>query len=167
MAATTAENRQGAATAPLNDDRLTTVGMIMEVHQGLMEKFSPTLAVHGMSENEFEVLIRLGRTPGGRLRMSDLATQTKLTSSGVTRVVDRLERTGLIERTSCDDDRRGTWAQITSRGLTKVSAAVVDHLKDVEEWLTGQLSQEQLEALTSALRVVRDAVRPGAVAGTQ
>lgn len=163
----TAPNRPAAVAPPLDDDRLTTVGMIMEVHQGLMEKFAPTLAGHGMSENEFEVLIRLGRTPGGRLRMSDLATQTKLTSSGVTRVVDRLERTDMIERTSCDDDRRGTWARITTKGSAKVSAAVVDHLNDVETWLTGRLSGEQLDALTSALRVVRDAVRPGAVAGTE
>lgn len=162
-------NNMAKATAlkatSLDDARLTAVGMIMEVHQGLIEKFAPTFARHGMSVNEFEVLLRLGRTPGGRLRMSDLAMQTKLTTSGVTRVIDRLEKAGLVDRTTCDDDRRGTWAQISATGITKVSDATSEHLDDVENWFTGRLSADQLDALTTALRAVRDAVRPDAVAG--
>lgn len=154
------------APAVLDDDRLTSVGLLMEVSQGLTEKFTPALADHGLSVNEFEILLRLGRTPGGRLRMSDLATQTKLTTSGVTRVIDRMERSGLVSRTSCDDDRRGTWAQISGSGRTKVSGAAAQHLEDVEKWFTGQLTPEQLTALTDALRLVRDAVRPDAIAGT-
>lgn len=155
-------------TAPhvLDDDRLTAVGLLMEVSQGLAEKFTPALADHGLSINEFEILLRLGRTPGGRLRMSDLATQTKLTTSGVTRVIDRLERAGLVSRASCDDDRRGTWAQISGTGITQMSGAVEQHLRDVERWFTGQLSDAQRAALTDALRIVRDAVRPDATAGT-
>jgi DNA-binding MarR family transcriptional regulator len=151
---------------PLDDRRLTAVGMVMEVHQGLLQKFGPTLSRHGLSGNEFEVMLRLGRTPGGRLRMSDLATQTTLTTSGVTRVVDRLERSGLVERTMCDADRRGTWAQITGQGTEKISAATEDHLADVEEWFSGRLADEQIATLTDILRIVRDAVRPGAVAGS-
>lgn len=150
---------------PLDDPRLTAVGLLIEVHQGLTAKFSPRLSDHGLSENEFEILLRLGRTPGGRLRMSDLAAQTSLTTSGVTRVVDRLERSGKVTRETCDTDRRGTWARITEKGLGKVSETVADHVVDIERWYTGQLTPEQLEGLTSALRIVRDAVRPDAVAG--
>jgi DNA-binding MarR family transcriptional regulator len=159
-----------ATTAPqlhtLDDRRLTAVGMVMEVHQGLLQKFGPTVSRHGLSVNEFEVMLRLGRTPGGRLRMSDLAMQTTLTTSGVTRVVDRLERSGLVERTTCASDRRGTWAQITDVGTEKVAAATEAHLADIEEWFSGRLTDEQIVTLTDILRIVRDAVRPGAVAGS-
>lgn len=151
----------------LDDPRLTAVGLLMEVHQGLLAKFVPRLSQHGLSENEFEILLRLGRTPGGRLRMSDLAAQTSLTTSGVTRVVDRLERASMVARASCATDRRGTWAQITESGATRISAAVSDHVEDVERWFTGRLSARQLEAFTEALRLVRDAVRPDAVAGVE
>lgn len=151
---------------PLDDHRLTAVGMIMEVHQGLLDKFGPTLALHALSNNEFDVMLRLSRTPGGRLRMTDLAMQTKLTTSGVTRVVDRLERSSLVERTTCDDDRRGTWAQITEKGKERITAAVADHLVDIETWFSGRLTDEQLTSLVETLRIVRDAVRPEAVAGT-
>src|SRR5690625_496591 len=146
------------------DDRITAVGLLMEVHQGLSARISESLAQHGLSLNEFEVLVRVGRSPGQRLRMSDMATQTGLTTSGVTRVVDRLEKSGLLVRTSCDDDRRGTWAAITDDGETRLEETLVDHLADIDSWFTGLLTDEQRAALTESLRVVRNAVRPGSVA---
>lgn len=152
---------------PLEDHRLTAFGLLTEVHQGLLDKFAASLAAHGLSDNELEILLRLGRTPNGRLRMSDLAAQTVLTTSGVTRVVDRLERAGMVTRSSCESDRRGTWATISEQGLTLVTAAVEDHVKDIERWYTGLLSAEQLDGLMGALRVIRDTVRPDAVAGAR
>jgi DNA-binding MarR family transcriptional regulator len=98
--------------------------------------------------------------------MSDLSAQTSLSTSGITRVVDRLERDGLVTRASCDTDRRGTWARITDAGSARISGLIAGHLEDVDRWYTGLLSPAQLEALTDALRVVRDAVHPGAVAGS-
>ena len=62
------------------------------------------------------MLIRLARTPGNRLRMSDLAAQTSLTPSGLTRSVDRLEDTGLVARRVCPEDRRGSFAALTLNG---------------------------------------------------
>jgi MarR family transcriptional regulator, 2-MHQ and catechol-resistance regulon repressor len=149
----------------LDDPRLTAVGLFMEAHLGLSAKLSPRFAEFGVSETEFEVMLRLARTPGGRLRMSDLSAQTSLSTSGITRVVDRLERSGMAVRESCETDRRGTWARITESGSAKVVAVLGPHLEDVEEWYTGRLTAEQLAALTEALRVVRDAVHPDAVAG--
>lgn len=154
-----------ATRRTIDDDRLTAVGLIVEVHRGLTNKFAEGLARHGLSENELEILLRLGRTPNCQLRMSDLAAQTSLTTSGVTRVVDRLERAGLVERRSCESDRRGTWAVLTDSGLERVSAAVADHVQDVDRWYTGLLTDQQLAALMEALRIVRDTVRPEAVAG--
>ncbi|MGH8775600.1 MAG: MarR family winged helix-turn-helix transcriptional regulator [Jiangellaceae bacterium] len=151
----------------LDDPRLTAVGLFMEAHQGVTAKLSPRFSEHGLSETEFEVLLRLARTPGQRLRMSDLSAQTSLSTSGITRVVDRLERDGLVVRESCDTDRRGTWARITEAGADRIAEALTGHLDDVERWFTGLLEPVQLEALTDALRVVRDAVHPDALAGSR
>jgi MarR family transcriptional regulator, 2-MHQ and catechol-resistance regulon repressor len=149
----------------LDDPRLTAVGLFMEAHLGLSAKLTPRLHEGGLSETEYEVLLRLGRTPGGRLRMSDLSAQTSLSTSGITRVVDRLERADLATRESCDTDRRGTWARITERGSSRLNDVLVGHLDDIERWYTGRLTPDQLNALTDALRVIRDAVHPDAVAG--
>ncbi|HEY9377779.1 MAG TPA: MarR family transcriptional regulator [Jiangellaceae bacterium] len=149
----------------LEDPRLTVVGLFMEAHEGLTTKFSTRFHGNALSETEFEVLLRLARTPGRRLRMSDLSAQTSLSTSGITRVVDRLERDGLVARDSCEDDRRGTWARITEAGAERIGTVLPGHLDDVERWFTGLLEPVQLTALTDALRVVRDAVHPRAVAG--
>ena len=153
------------ASPLLNDPRLTAVGLFMEAHLGLTAKLARRFAEYELSETEYEVLLRLARTPGGRLRMSDLSAQTSLSTSGITRVVDRLERAGLTERKSCDTDRRGTWAQLTDAGMERVVSVLGPHLEDVEEWFTGRLTKDQLSAMTEALRIIRDAVHPDAVAG--
>lgn len=153
------------ASPLLNDPRLTAVGLFVEAHLGLVAKLAPRFAEYGLSETEYEVLLRLARTPGGRLRMSDLSAQTSLSTSGITRVVDRLEHDGLTARQSCETDRRGTWARITEAGMERVVSVLGPHLDDVEKWFTGRLTNDQLSALTDALRVIRDAVHPDAVAG--
>ena len=77
----------------------TTIGLFIEAHAGLTAAIERELETQsGLSVQWFEVLIRLARTPGHRLRMSDLAAQTTLSASGLTRAVDRLEAAGLVER---------------------------------------------------------------------
>jgi DNA-binding MarR family transcriptional regulator len=149
----------------LDDPRLTAVGLFMEAHLGLTAKLTPRFNEFGLSETEYEVLLRLGRTPGGRLRMSDLSAQTSLSTSGITRVVDRLERDGLVSRASCKTDRRGTWAQITESGSVRLTDVLGYHLEDIERWFTGRLDAAALAALTKGLRIIRDAVHPDAIAG--
>ena len=119
-----------------------------------------------LSPAEFEVLIRLARTPGGALRMSDLAAQTQLTTSGITRVVDRLERDRLVERRACPTDRRGLLTVISAAGRTRLTAVLPGHIALIERWLTDLFSPEELETFVANLRTVRDAVRPDATAGT-
>jgi DNA-binding MarR family transcriptional regulator len=155
------------ASPLLDDPRLTAVGLFMEAHLGLIARLAPRFGEYGLSETEFEVLLRLARTPGGQLRMTDLSAQTSLSTSGITRVVDRLERAGLTTRKSCETDRRGTWAQITDPGMERIVSVLGPHLDDVETWFTGRLTAGQLAALTEALRIIRDAVHPDAVAGVE
>jgi DNA-binding MarR family transcriptional regulator len=152
-------------TFPYDDPRLTAMGLLTEASSGLRAVLAPQIAAHGLSDTEFEVLLRLARTPGQRLRMTDLAAQTSLSTSGITRVVDRLEREGLVERRSCATDRRGYWATLTPVGDARLAAAVTGHVELVDRWLTSRLTDDQLAGLVEALRIVRDGVRPDALAG--
>jgi MarR family transcriptional regulator, 2-MHQ and catechol-resistance regulon repressor len=150
-----------------DDERITAMGLLAEVVTGLNARVAAQLATHQLSPAEFEVLLRLGRTPGGSLRMSDLAAQTQLTTSGITRVVDRMERDGLIMRRACPTDRRGLFAEITAVGRARLDEVLPGHVDLIDTWLTGQLTAEQLDGLLRGLRIVRDAVRPEATAGAE
>jgi DNA-binding MarR family transcriptional regulator len=150
---------------PTDDARLTAVGLYMEVHAGLIGKLSLAFAEAGLSEVDFETLIRLARSPERQLRMSDLAAQTSLSTSGVTRVVDRLEREGLVRRVACATDRRASYATLTDAGLARLETVLPRHLEDIETWFTGLLTPEQLQTLLDTLRIIRDVVRPCATAG--
>jgi MarR family transcriptional regulator, 2-MHQ and catechol-resistance regulon repressor len=149
-----------------DDERLTAIGLFAEAFGGLSARFAAQIAEHQVAPVEFEVLLRLARSPEGQLRMTDLSTQTSLTTSGVTRVVDRLERDGLVCRQACPSDRRSSYAVITASGRKRLDAILPGHLALIEQWFTGQLDAEQLDVVLNALRKVRDAVRPNAAAGS-
>ena len=93
--------------------------------------------------------MRLARSPGHRLRMTDLAAQTSLSTSGVTRVVDRMERDGLVRREACPSDRRSSYAVITDAGLTRLEEVLPGHLELIEQWFIGRLLAEQLTACST------------------
>jgi DNA-binding MarR family transcriptional regulator len=147
------------------DERITAFGLFGEAFFGLNSRFAAQLAEHGLAQVEFEVLIRLSRSPACQLRMTDLSSQTSLTTSGVTRVVDRLERGGLVIRTACPSDRRSSYAVLTDAGMLRLECVLPGHLSLIDQWFTGLLEPCQLQAVLVALRTIRDAVRPGAVAG--
>lgn len=151
----------------LQDDRLTLMGLFAESYKGLTARLERGLDDEtGLSLQWFELLIRLARSPGHRLRMSDLALQTGLTPSGLTRAVDRLEDAGLVERVACPSDRRGAFAALTPAGLARISTAVEPHLRHLDENLTGLLSPDEQGQLARLLRKVRDHVNPEAAVVT-
>ena len=135
---------EGPVDSRLADPRITAIGLLIETVGGLNAKLAVQYAEHDLAPAEFEVLVRIARTPGQALRMSDLAAQTLLTTSGITRVVDRLERDHLVERQACPTDRRGSLAAITSAGLARLDEVLPGHLELVEKWFTSQLSPEDL-----------------------
>ncbi len=152
---------------PLQDDRLTLMGLFVESYKGLSGRLARGLEREaGLSLQWFELLLRLARSPGHRLRMSDLALQTGLTPSGLTRAVDRLSEVGLVERVACPSDRRGAFAALTDAGLARISAAVGHHLRHLDENLSGLLSDEEQQQLGRLLRKVRDHVNPRAAVVT-
>lgn len=150
-----------------DDSRLTAIGLFAEVHAGLTSRFAPALSAAGLSEIDFETLIRLARSPGQRLRMSDLAGQTGLSTSGVTRVVDRLEREELVQREACATDRRTSYTVLTAAGAERLKRVLPQHLQDIEDLFTGLLSPDELEAFLGTLRKIRTIVRPCATAGAE
>ncbi|MGI5212537.1 MarR family winged helix-turn-helix transcriptional regulator [Plantactinospora sp. CA-290183] len=138
----------------------------MEVQAGLMSRFAVQFEQHNLSAVEFEVLMRLARSPNHELRMTDLAAQTSLSTSGVTRVVDRMERDGLLCRRACPSDRRSAYAVVTESGMNRLTETLPGHVQLIQDWFVGQLEPAALEGLLDSLRVVRDAVHPGATAGS-
>jgi MarR family transcriptional regulator, 2-MHQ and catechol-resistance regulon repressor len=150
----------------LDDPRFTAVGLFAEAYTGLTARFAAQFDEHRLSPVEFEVLMRLARSPGHRLRMTDLAGQTTLSTSGVTRVVDRMDRVGLVRREACPSDRRSSYAVITEAGLARLDEVLPGHLALVQQWFIGQLGPAELTQLLDALRTIRDAVNPCATAGS-
>ena len=149
-----------------DDSRFTAIGLFAEAYTGLTSRFAAQFDEHRVSPVEFEVLMRLARSPQNRLRMTDLAAQTSLSTSGVTRVVDRMDRGGLIRREACPSDRRSSYAVITEAGLRRLDQILPGHLELVQRWFIDQLPPAQLTQLLDALRTIRDAVNPCATAGS-
>lgn len=105
---------------------------------------------HGLPLSSYEVLYRLQDCEDGRMRMCDLAEQAGLSRSGLTRLVDRLERDGLLERCSCEHDARGAYACLTNAGRERLTAARVTHLAVVREQFLSRFSEEELLALVDS-----------------
>jgi DNA-binding MarR family transcriptional regulator len=142
-----------------DDERLTTVGLLFESAAGLRRLFERSFeSERALSAPSFDVLIRLARTPGGSLRMSELAAQTSLTPSGLTRSVDRLQDQGLVRRESCSEDRRGAFAVLTADGQALMDRAIPGHVTQVAELLDRLFTPEEERAFEELLRRVRDYV---------
>ncbi len=150
----------------INDPRITAIGLFTEVHSGLTNRFAAQFDEHHVSAVEFEVLMRLARSPGRQLRMTDLASQTSLSTSGVTRVVDRMERSGLLTRSACPTDRRSSLRGDHDAAWPRLDETLPGHLALIDEFFTGLLDADRLGDLLSTLRVIRDAANPGAMVGT-
>jgi DNA-binding MarR family transcriptional regulator len=152
---------------PLTDDRLTLVGLFIESTTALRSVLGRRLEQDvDMPLQWFELLLRLARSPGRRLRMSDLATQASLTPSGLTRAVDRLSEAGLVERVACPEDRRVAYAALTEVGLSRVTSAVRPHLRDIDELVNAALTPPEREQFGALLRKLRDHVNPQATVVT-
>ena len=147
----------------LADERLTRTGLFFEAAMGVQRALETTLQERfGISGQHFEILTRLARSPGQRLRMCDLATQSAMSPSGLTRAIDRLVDAGYVTREHCPDDRRVAWAQLTPDGLDRLEAAVPVALEQIEELFLAPLDAAQRVQFDVLMRAVRDHVRPEA-----
>ena len=110
---------------------------------------------HGLSLSSYSVLQALRAAPEGRLRMADLAAQAQLSRSGMTRLVDRLERQGLIKRCSCSDDARGCFAALTEAGAAEADRAAETHQRGVRARFAAHLGSADLEHLATCFERLR------------
>ena len=105
---------------------------------------------HGMPIADYEILVRLSEIPERRMRMSDLADATLSSRSRLSHQIDRMERSGLVVRQGCADDRRGAYATLTDLGWATLVGAAPDHVASVREHLVDQLTAEEFAALGRA-----------------
>ena len=108
-------------------------------------------ADHGLTISDYEVLLRLSRAPDRRMRRVDLAQQVLLSASGVTRLLDGLERSGHVVRGACDSDRRVVYAVLTDDGLAKLHEATVSHVAQIEEYFRSRFEEPELVELNALL----------------
>ncbi len=120
----------------------------LRAHSALTKELDAELQrAHDLPLSSYEVLLFLADSPDGRMRMSDLADSVLLSRSGLTRLVDRLARAGLIERTECEEDARGFFASITDEGRSAFAAARRTHLDGVRESFLSHFSPSELRTL--------------------
>lgn len=121
---------------------------LLRAHACLAKRVDASLdAAHGLPMSSYEVLKRLQEATAGRMRMCDLAEQAQLSRSGLTRLVDRLEADGLMERCSCDHDARGSYACLTEAGRVRLAEARGTHLDVVREHFLSHFSEAELSVL--------------------
>lgn len=119
------------------------------------------LAEHDLSLAAYDVLVQLVEAPGTRLRMTELAERVLLSRSGLTRLVDRLERDSLVERIAVPNDARGTFALLTAAGRGRLRGAAPTHLRGIRQHMTMRFTPAELEQLAGLLARV-----PGTCAAT-
>jgi DNA-binding MarR family transcriptional regulator len=106
----------------------------------------------GIQLTWYEVLAQLSSSSTGRMPMKQLAESVSLSKSGITRLVDRMERSGLVERHSCTDDGRVCFAGLTRRGLSVLQVARPVAAEGVEEYFAQHITAEEATVMATALR---------------
>ena len=155
-----ASSTMTSTNAPIpspRDPRLEVWRTFLVAHAQVRRQLERELqAEQALGLGEYEVLLLLVRADHRRLRMSELANRLGLSRSGVTRLVDRLASDDLIERATCDTDRRGSWAHLTDAGYDRLRHAAPTHLRGVGEHFLDRIPPAELAALRRTLDRVLD-----------
>lgn len=148
--------------APIDDRLITTFGRLVEAYSQLERRLGPAMESHsGLPLAWFEVLIRLARSQDGQLTMGALAGQIALTTGGVTRLVDRMQNSGYVERRPCPTDRRVSYVGITDDGRQILGKAATEHARNLNDVFAG-FSKQDLTTLDTLLDRIRETGAPKA-----
>lgn len=124
----------------------------MRAHAAVTRRLSVELQErHGLTLNDYEVLLHLAGAPEGRLRRVDLVERVLLTPSGITRLLDGLERAGLVARAECTADRRVVYAELTEDGRRRFEESRRTHLDGIRTLFAGSFGPEEIETLGELL----------------
>lgn len=143
---------------------MTLVGLLLEAHRGLARELELLARRRGLSGVEFSALLRTSRSPGSQLRMSDLAAQVGLSTSGATTLVERLMTRELLQRAPDPGDRRALVVTLTPTGSTLLDQMLREQQPVIDRCLIEPLGAD-LRVFTAALLRVRDVVEPNATQG--
>jgi DNA-binding MarR family transcriptional regulator len=134
------------------ESELRTWIRFLATHSAITRELEARLmGTHGLTLSDYDVLVQLARAPEQRLRNIELAKAVLLTRSGVTRLVDGLEKDGLVSRCACSDDKRGTLVRLTPLGAARLREAASTHVAAVRELFVEQLGNEGVELMAALL----------------
>ena len=109
------------------------------------------VAQHGLTINDYGCLLLLSRAGEEGMRRIDLANELRLSPSGITRLLDRLEDQDLVGKGACKEDARVSYAILTEDGLTKLRQAAPGHIEDIESQLADVLDEDEMRTLSELL----------------
>jgi DNA-binding MarR family transcriptional regulator len=138
------------AVLELSEQELAAWRGLLRVHAALVKALDAELvAEHDLPLSSYEVLMTLQASPGRRCRMAELADRVLLSRSGMTRLVDRLEREGLLARHTCSSDGRGCFAVLTDAGAAVLARARPTHLHGVRRRFLRHFEGEELDRMAA------------------
>jgi DNA-binding MarR family transcriptional regulator len=162
MVSTAISDANRVGVSRLEGSALDAWRSYLQSHASILRLLDAELiSQQGLTTRDYEVLLYLAQAPDRRLPMSALAESTMLTRSGITRLVDGLVETGLIERTSCPEDARVSYAQLTDPGYEKLRKAGETHVGSVRRLFLEHFDKHEIEQLAALLGRLPGAQRGG------
>lgn len=152
-----------SSPVPIDDPLITTFGRLVEAYSRLEQQLGAAMeAETGLPHVWFEVLVRLARSSEGQLTMGALAEQIALSTGGVTRLIDRMQTAGYVERRPCPTDRRVAYVGITGPGSDILDKAATVHANNLRE-IFASFSEHDLATLDTLLGQLRETASATAV----
>jgi DNA-binding MarR family transcriptional regulator len=141
-----------AATKTASTAELTGWVTFLRAHAAITRELSAELQrEHGLTLHDYEVLLHLARADGSMMRRVDLSKSVLLSASGITRLLEGLERAGFVEKATCQSDGRVSYAKLTDTGRDRLREAAATHVRGVEELFASRYSESELETLAQLL----------------
>src|SRR3954451_19539255 len=140
-----------------NDERVTAWAGGIRAHAAVVPRLERELAAVGMPLAWYDVLLELNSAPDRRLRMTELGARAVLSRERVSRVVDELERAGLVRRERNPDDGRSLLAVVTDDGRARLRAAAPTYLGGIARHFGADLTDEEARVVGAALARVATA----------
>lgn len=135
----------------------------LEAHRRVTQRLGDELQeAHGIPLPWFDVLASLGSAADHRSRMQELAQAVLISKSGLTRLVDRMQRAGLVEREACEEDRRGTYAALTDDGAYLLERCTPTYVRGVVEHFGELLADDEIATVAEVMRRIAEKARPDA-----
>jgi DNA-binding MarR family transcriptional regulator len=151
------------STSTATSTRIDTepFALFLRAHATVVRELSAELeAEHGLTINDYEVLLRLAHAPERLMRRVDLAEQVFLTPSGITRLLEGLERAGLVDRATCPGDARVKYAHLTDVGYAKLREAAKTHVAGIDRLFLDRFDERERQVLSEFLRRIGEESEP-------